>query len=76
MMFLSAPVRVTANDKGRATGLEYLRMELGEPDASGRRRPVPVPSSDSCCRPGWSLGHRSSAGRLLRRTGGDHRSAD
>jgi RnfABCDGE-type electron transport complex B subunit len=47
LMFLSAPVRVIGNDQGRVTQLEYLRMELGEPDASGRRRPVPVKGSET-----------------------------
>jgi NADPH-dependent glutamate synthase beta subunit-like oxidoreductase len=47
LMFLSAPVRVIGNDQGRVTHLEYLRMELGEPDASGRRRPVPVKGSET-----------------------------
>ena len=47
LIFLSAPVRVVGNDQGHATHLEYLRMELGEPDASGRRRPVPVKGSET-----------------------------
>jgi len=47
LIFLSAPVRVIADDHGRVTHLEYLRMELGEPDASGRRRPVPVAGSET-----------------------------
>jgi NADPH-dependent glutamate synthase beta subunit-like oxidoreductase len=46
-MFLCAPVRVVGDDQGRATHLEVLRMELGEPDASGRRRPVPVAGSET-----------------------------
>jgi len=46
-MFLCAPVRVLADDHGDVTHLEYLRMELGEPDASGRRRPVPVEGSET-----------------------------
>lgn len=46
-MFLCAPVRVVADDQGHTTHLEYLRMELGEPDASGRRRPVPVAGSET-----------------------------
>ncbi len=45
--FLCAPVKVVADDQGRVTHLEYLRMELGEPDASGRRRPVPVEGSET-----------------------------
>jgi formate dehydrogenase beta subunit len=43
--FLSAPKRILA-ENGRVTGLECLRMELGEPDASVRRRPVPVEGSE------------------------------
>jgi len=40
--FLVAPVRVIEKD-GHLAGLECIKMELGEPDASGRRRPVPSP---------------------------------
>jgi NADPH-dependent glutamate synthase beta subunit-like oxidoreductase len=43
--FLVAPVEVLQKD-GRAVALRSLRMELGEPDASGRRRPVPVAGSE------------------------------
>ncbi|MCG6983077.1 MAG: FAD-dependent oxidoreductase [Deltaproteobacteria bacterium] len=43
--FLVAPVEVIG-DKGRMTGLKCLKMELGEPDASGRRRPVPIEGSE------------------------------
>ena len=43
--FLAAPVAVKV-ENGRAVGLVAQRMELGEPDASGRRRPVPVKGSD------------------------------
>jgi formate dehydrogenase beta subunit len=46
-LFLCAPVRVVADDQGRLTHIEYLRMELGEPDASGRRRPIPVAGSET-----------------------------
>jgi NADPH-dependent glutamate synthase beta subunit-like oxidoreductase len=45
--FLAAPVRVVGDDNGRVTHLEYLKMELGEPDASGRRRPVPIEGSET-----------------------------
>ncbi|MBW1776967.1 MAG: NADPH-dependent glutamate synthase [Deltaproteobacteria bacterium] len=44
--FLTNPVRYLGNDKGRLTGMECLKMELGEPDASGRRRPVPIEGSE------------------------------
>ena len=43
--YLAAPVRVV-EDGGKLAGLECIRMELGEPDASGRRRPVPVDGSE------------------------------
>ncbi len=43
---LSNPVRYLGDEKGRLTGIECVRMELGEPDASGRRRPVVVPGSE------------------------------
>lgn len=45
-VLLTAPVRFLGNEDGFLTGVECLRMELGEPDASGRRRPVPVPGSE------------------------------
>ncbi|MCK9364207.1 MAG: NAD(P)-binding protein [Syntrophales bacterium] len=45
MEFLAAPVRIIGNN-GRVTAVECLRMELGEPDASGRRRPVPIKGSE------------------------------
>ncbi len=43
--FLSAPLEIVVKD-GRAVAVKCQRMELGEPDASGRRRPVAVPGSD------------------------------
>jgi NADPH-dependent glutamate synthase beta subunit-like oxidoreductase len=45
--FLAAPTRIVGDENGRITHLEYLKMELGEPDASGRRRPVPVVGSET-----------------------------
>jgi glutamate synthase (NADPH/NADH) small chain len=44
--FLTAPVEVIGNDKRWVTGLKCVRMKLGEPDASGRARPVTVPGSE------------------------------
>jgi len=46
-LFLAAPVRAIGNEQGNVTSLEYLKMELGEPDASGRRRPVPKEGSET-----------------------------
>lgn len=42
---LTAPKRLISKD-GKVVGLECIKMELGEPDASGRRSPVPVPGSE------------------------------
>ena len=44
--FLTAPVEVQADGTGVVNGLKCVRMELGPPDGSGRRRPVPVEDSD------------------------------
>ncbi len=46
-LFLAAPTRVIDDGQGNVSGLEYLQMELGEPDASGRRRPVPIEGSET-----------------------------
>ncbi len=45
MEFLVAPTRILGTN-GRVVAIECLRMELGEPDASGRRRPVPIKGSE------------------------------
>jgi heterodisulfide reductase subunit A len=44
-MFLRAPVEVLGQD-GRVTGLRVIEMELGEPDDTGRRRPIPIEGSE------------------------------
>ncbi len=44
--FLAAPTKFIGDDKGRVIGMQCLKMELGEPDASGRRRPVPIEGSE------------------------------
>ena len=44
--FLVAPVAVLGNSQRWVTGLKCIRMQLGEPDASGRARPIPVPGSE------------------------------
>ena len=43
---LCNPVKVLGDDSGWINGMECIRMELGEPDASGRRRPVEIPGSE------------------------------
>ncbi len=44
--FLTTPIKYNGNQDGWVTSMECLRMELGEPDASGRRRPVPIEGSN------------------------------
>ncbi|TLX74395.1 NADPH-dependent glutamate synthase [Labilibacter sediminis] len=45
-MTLSNPVEYLADDKGRVNQVRIQKMELGEPDASGRRRPIPIEGSE------------------------------
>ncbi len=44
--FLTLPIRCIGNDHGWLVGMECLKMELGAPDDSGRRRPVPIEGSN------------------------------
>ncbi|MDD5270170.1 MAG: NADPH-dependent glutamate synthase [Candidatus Omnitrophica bacterium] len=44
--FLTAPLSIEGNEKGEVKSMTCIKMELGEPDASGRRRPVPVKGSE------------------------------
>lgn len=46
MFLLTNPTKYLGNDKGRLTGMECLKMELGEPDDSGRRRPIAIEGSE------------------------------
>ncbi|UCD75791.1 MAG: FAD-dependent oxidoreductase, partial [Phycisphaerales bacterium] len=51
---LHNPTRIVTDDDNRMVGMEVIRMELGEPDDSGRRRPVPLEGSEyfieaDCC---------------------------
>ena len=43
---LTNPTEILCDEKGWVTGMKCIRMELGEPDASGRRRPVEIPGSE------------------------------
>ncbi len=45
-VLLTNPIQFFGNDDGRVTAMECLKMELGEPDASGRRRPIPIEGSE------------------------------
>ena len=46
LFLLTNPTKYLGNEDGRLTGMECLRMELGEPDDSGRRRPVAIEGSE------------------------------
>lgn len=46
-LFLQSPVRIIGDDAGRVRAIECIHYQLGQPDSSGRPRPVPVPDSRS-----------------------------
>jgi glutamate synthase (NADPH/NADH) small chain len=46
LMFLVAPLEILGDDKGWVRGIRLQKMELGSPDASGRRKPVPIAGSE------------------------------
>jgi glutamate synthase (NADPH/NADH) small chain len=46
LVLLTNPVRILGDENGRVKGIECIRMELGEPDSSGRRRPIPIEGSE------------------------------
>lgn len=43
---LTNPVRIIGDEKGKVKSIECIKMKLGEPDASGRRRPIPIKGSE------------------------------
>ncbi|HEX5240853.1 MAG TPA: FAD-dependent oxidoreductase [Candidatus Limnocylindrales bacterium] len=45
-IFQAGPSKVITDEAGNVTGVEFIRMQLGEPDASGRRRPEPAPGTE------------------------------
>jgi NADPH-dependent glutamate synthase beta subunit-like oxidoreductase/formate hydrogenlyase subunit 6/NADH:ubiquinone oxidoreductase subunit I/ferredoxin len=45
-IFQAGPTRVIADDANKVTGVEFIRMQLGAPDSSGRRRPEPAPGTE------------------------------
>ncbi|MFQ5793625.1 MAG: FAD-dependent oxidoreductase [Candidatus Bipolaricaulia bacterium] len=44
--FLTQPIKILGDERERVTGMECLGMELGEPDESGRRKPIPIEGSE------------------------------
>jgi glutamate synthase (NADPH) small chain len=45
--FLTAPTKLIGDEQGKVKAMEYIKMELGEPDASGRRKAVPIKGSEA-----------------------------
>jgi len=45
-MLLNNPIKILGDEKGWVKGLECIKMELGEPDTSGRQRPIPIKGSE------------------------------
>jgi glutamate synthase (NADPH/NADH) small chain len=45
--YLTLPIRYIGDSNGWVRQMEFLRMELGEPDASGRRSPIPIKGSET-----------------------------
>ncbi|MGH2512905.1 MAG: FAD-dependent oxidoreductase [Candidatus Limnocylindrales bacterium] len=45
-IFQAGPIRILVDAKGRVNGVEFIRNKMGEPDASGRRRPEPAPGTE------------------------------
>jgi len=54
IQYLSAPQQILTKDN-KVMGVQCIKMELGEPDSSGRRRPVPVPNSEFIVETEWVL---------------------
>jgi NADPH-dependent glutamate synthase beta subunit-like oxidoreductase/formate hydrogenlyase subunit 6/NADH:ubiquinone oxidoreductase subunit I/ferredoxin len=72
-IFQAAPTRVLADANNRVTGVEFQRMKLGAPDASGRRRPEPMPGTEftiECDRVLKAIGQGPELGWLERGSGG------
>jgi heterodisulfide reductase subunit A-like polyferredoxin len=46
IIYLAAPLKVVTGSDGKVMGMMCQKMELGEPDASGRRKPVPIPGAE------------------------------
>jgi glutamate synthase (NADPH/NADH) small chain len=46
-LFLACPTRFFGDEKGNVKRMEYIQMKLGEPDETGRRKPIPIPNSES-----------------------------
>ncbi|CRK83155.1 NAD(P)-dependent oxidoreductase [Neobacillus massiliamazoniensis] len=44
--WLTAPIRIIGDDQGQVTGIECIKMELGEPEKDGRRKPIPTEGSE------------------------------
>ncbi len=75
-IFQASPTRVMTDKDGKVTGVEFQRMALGEPDASGRRRPEPVEGTEfiiDCDRVLLAIGQGPELDWLETRCGGRRR---
>ncbi len=54
-IFLTNPTKVVLDENGRAKGIECVKMELGPPDDSGRRRPIPIEGSNYVMEMDWVI---------------------
>ena len=66
-LFLTLPKKINKNEEGAVQSVTCLKMELGEPDASGRRRPIPVEGSDFDLKVDYilaAIGQKTEAGFL------------
>jgi hypothetical protein len=72
-IFQAAPTRVVVDKNNKTTGVEFQRMAMGAPDASGRRRPEPVPGTEfiiECDRVLLAIGQGPELGWLDRGSAG------
>jgi formate dehydrogenase major subunit len=72
-IFQAAPTRVVSDKRNRVTGVEFQRMRMGAPDASGRRRPEPMPGTEfviECDRVLLAIGQGPQLGWLDRGAAG------
>jgi len=71
IQYLTAPQQILTKDN-KVIAIQCIKMELGEPDSSGRRRPVPVPGSEFIVEADWvlpAIGQTPDSGFLADRSG-------
>ncbi len=74
VIFQAAPVRIMTDQNNKVTGVEFQRMQLGEPDEKGRRRPEPMPGTEfvvECDTVLGAIGQGPELSWIESRAGGD-----